>query len=54
MDKDVLKSHNNTGDTRAIEFWEDDCGLSDLARDQFSPMEQTSDLNRSTRTHRNE
>jgi hypothetical protein len=54
MDKDVLKSHNNTGNTVDIEFWEDDCGLSDLARDQFSQMQQTSDHNSTTQTNRDD
>jgi len=54
MDKDVLKDQNCTGDTVDMESWEDDCGLSDLARDQFSQIGQTLDLNRSTRTNRNE
>jgi hypothetical protein len=54
MDKDAMKGHNYTDETPAIEFWEDDCGLSDLARDQFSQMQQTSDQNRTTQTNRND
>lgn len=54
MDKDLLNNVNTTDDTPPIESWEDDCGLSDLARDQFSQLERTFDQNRSNRTNHNQ
>ena len=54
MDNDALKRCPNSDDTPPVDAWDDDCGLSDLARDQFSQLERTSDQSRSARTNHNE
>ena len=54
MDNDAPKCCPNSDDTPPVDSWEDDCGLSDLARDQFTQLERTSDQSRSARTNHNE
>jgi hypothetical protein len=53
MDKDPPKRRDTTDDTPPVDSLDDDCGLSDLARDQFTQLERTSDQNRSARTNHN-
>jgi|WetSurSiteA1Bulk_404760.scaffolds.fasta_scaffold102080_2 hypothetical protein len=42
MNKELLTDDDDQWQRPAIEFWEDDCGLSDLARDEFAQLDRDS------------
>jgi hypothetical protein len=43
MEKEMLPSETAHPQPQEIEFWDDDCGLSDLARDAFAQLQRTSE-----------
>lgn len=43
MEKEMLPIEAGRPQPQEIEFWDDDCGLSDLARDAFAQLQQPSE-----------
>jgi hypothetical protein len=43
MEKEMLPIEMGRPQPKEIEFWDDDCGLSDLARDAFAQLQQPSE-----------
>jgi hypothetical protein len=41
MDKVIIPDEEGEPQAPDIEFWEDDCGLADLAKDAFANLKKT-------------
>jgi len=41
MEKEMLPEEENEPQAPDIEFWDDDCGLADLAKDAFAALKKT-------------
>jgi hypothetical protein len=41
MEKEMLPQEEREPQTQDIEFWDDDCGLADLAKDAFAALKKT-------------